>query len=205
MADHYREVIGDWRKKALSFDYKQKYQALGLGGYSAMGDLKIRFFGREYGICRDTAEIYDIAAPEQELSFSTHMGIYHIFHYSLPYAKASERWVPLREIRRAAPFERAFLQQTLRPFAEFCNGRAEDLRNAAERLGFRRLPKGDVGIEAEVFDCLKMRMFFWDGDEEFPPQVNMLFDANANDFLHEETVIMMGMELARMLKEEMGE
>ena len=199
MADNYKAVTEYWRKKALSFDYKEKYTDLGLWGYSATGDLKIRFFGREYGIRRDTAEIYDILDPEKEISFNTAMGIYHIFHYALPGAKASGEWVPLREIRRAAPFERAFFNNTLAPFAKACNGKLAALIAAGERPGFRRIPKGDAAFEADVFDCMKIRLHFWDGDEEFPAQVNILFDSNANDFLHEETVIMMGMEMCRRL------
>jgi len=202
MTDNYKAVTEIWRKKALSFDWKKTYQSLGLWGYAATGDLKIRFFGREYGIRRDTAEIYDVLQPECEVNFCTAMGIYHIFHYPLPDAKASGEWVPLREIRRAAPFERAFLNQTLTPFSEACSGKLAELISAGERLGFRRISKGDVGFEADVYDCMKIRLHFWDGDDEFPAQANILFDSNANDFLHEETVIMMGMELCERLRRE---
>ncbi len=199
MTDNYKSVTEIWQKKALSFDWKKTYQQLGLWGYSATGDLKIRFFGREYGIRRDTAEIYDILDPEREINFCTAMGIYHIFYYALPDAKASGEWVPLREIRRAAPFERAFFNNTLEPFAKACDGKLAELTAAGETLGFRKLTKGDIGFEADIYDCMKIRLLFWDGDEEFPAQANILFDSNSNDFLHEESVIMMGMELCERL------
>ena len=203
MTDNYKAVTEIWRQKAREFDFKEKYCDLGLWGYAATGDLKIRFFGKEYGIRRETLEIYDPEDLRRELSFCTHMGIYHIFHYALPGAKASGEWVPLRGIRRAAPFEQAFLQQTLQPFAKFCDGRLTELITVGEKLGLRRLNKSDAGFEADIFDCLKLRVLFWDGDEEFPAQANILFDANANDFLHEETVIMMGMEILQRLMDEM--
>ena len=204
MTDNYKAVTETWRENAMTFDWKKTYQELNLWGYAATGDLRIRFFGREYGIRRENAEIYDTLDPAHEISFCTAMGIYHIFHYAIPEAKSSGEWVPLRGIRRAAPFERAFLNNTLTPFSKFCDGRLSELIAAGERLGFRRLSKGDAGFEADVYDCMKIRLHYWDGDEEFPAQTNILFDSNANDFLHEESVIMMGMELCDRLMQEMG-
>lgn len=204
MQDNYRLVTEQWREKALKFDFSERYRTLGLWGDTTAGDRKIRFFGKVYGIGREDARLYEEEHPDREVNFNTAMAIYHIFCYSQPCAKAAGMWVPLREIRRAAPFERAFLQQTLEPFARRCDGRVEELRAAGERLGFRKLAQSDAGMEAQVFDCLPIRLLFWDGDEEFPAQANILFDANANDFLHEETVIMTGMELTARLLKEMG-
>lgn len=204
MQNHYEIVTEQWREKALGFDFSERYRALGLWGDATAGDRKIRFMGREYGIRREDAWLYDLKHPERKVNFNTAMAIYHIFYYSQPDAKAAGTWVPLREIRRAAPFEGAFLQQTLKPFAWRCEGRVEELRAAGERLGFRKLAQSDAGMEVQVFDCLSMRLLFWEGDEEFHAQANILFDANANDFLHEETVIMTGMELTARLLKEMG-
>lgn len=199
MTNHYQTVVDFWQKKALTFDWKEKYRDLGLWGYSPSANCKIHFFGKEYEICRETARIFDPENPERTLNFNTLMGIYHLFYYSRPGAKASGDWIPLREIRRAAPFEQAFLQNTLHPFAKVCSGHAEDLLHAGLSLGFRILPRGDVGLEADVFDCMKLRLHFWDADEEFPAQANILFDSHADRFLHEETVIMMGMEMTQRL------
>ena len=34
-----------------------------------------------------------------------------------------------------------------------------------------------------------MRVLFWDADDEFPAQANLLFDKNATDFIHVESVV----------------
>ena len=45
---------------------------------------------------------------------------------------------------------------------------------------------------------------FWDGDDEFKAQANILFDADITDFLHEETVVCIGADLVKRLCEEAG-
>ena len=42
---------------------------------------------------------------------------------------------------------------------------------------------------------------FWDGDDEFPAQANLLFDRSATDFIHIESVVTIATELLRQLSE----
>ena len=41
----------------------------------------------------------------------------------------------------------------------------------------------------KAFECIPVRFLFWEGDEEFPAQGNILFDASATDFIHGESVV----------------
>ena len=50
-----------------------------------------------------------------------------------------------------------------------------------------------------MFSCVLIRFLFWDGDDEFPAQANILFDANVTEFLHEESVVMIGQDGAEKL------
>ena len=56
-------------------------------------------------------------------------------------------------------------------------------------LGGRELPQGDVGYEIKAFECMPMRFYFWDADEEFEAQGNILFDYSATDFNHIESAV----------------
>ena len=50
-------------------------------------------------------------------------------------------------------------------------------------------PQGDVGYQINAFACEPMRFYFWDRDEEFEAQANMLFDSEITEFMHEENVV----------------
>ena len=51
------------------------------------------------------------------------------------------------------------------------------------------LPQGDVGYVLPVFPFLNIAVLFWDKDEEFEAQANMLFDSEITEFMHEENVV----------------
>ena len=55
------------------------------------------------------------------------------------------------------------------------------------KLNGTELPQGDVGYQINAFACEPMRFYFWDRDEEFEAQANMLFDSEITEFMHEET------------------
>ena len=63
------------------------------------------------------------------------------------------------------------------------------MREAFQKLDGRELPQGDVGYEIRAFDCMPMRFFFWERDEEFEAQGNILFDYSATDFNHVESAV----------------
>ena len=78
-----------------------------------------------------------------------------------------------------------------------CN--REKLKAALESLGGRKLPSGDVGYEIDVFPCIPVQVLFWEGDEEFPAQCNLLFDKSATDFIHVESIVTIASEILRHL------
>lgn len=187
--NNYDKIIDEWRQKALEFDYKERYEALSLPGYNDK-NLPITYFGVQYEIDRADAKIYMVSNQDSEISFGTAMAIYHLFYYSIKSPCNSNNFVPLRDVKRAGPFSEAFKNQTLIPFARAFDGKKEELIKAGERIGFQRLTYSDAGFQAMAFECMPIRFLFWDGDNEFPAQANVLFDAKITDFMHEETVIM---------------
>ena len=68
-------------------------------------------------------------------------------------------------------------------------GMKKNFGSAFGKLGGKELPQGDVGYEIRAFECMPMRFFFWEKDEEFEAQGNILFDYSATDFNHVESAV----------------
>ena len=64
------------------------------------------------------------------------------------------------------------------------------------------MPIGDIGYEFTVFADLKMRLKFYEADEEFPPQLTVLFHTNALSSAHYETIFyIMNFQMDQIVEE----
>ena len=66
----------------------------------------------------------------------------------------------------------------------------EKFRSACEKLGAASLNHGDAGFEFNFIGPYKMRILVWAGDEEFPPNTQVLYSDNfADGFAAEDRVV----------------
>lgn len=186
--NNYEKLYEELRLKSLAWDFKERYCALGLPGYNDKS-LPITYYGVHYTIDRSDGRIFETEKPNKALDITTRLVIYHLFYYSKKNPTNTNNYIPLHELKRAAPFNDAFKKQTLLPFAKTFEGKTQSLLEAGEKLGFTRLSYSDAGFQAMAFSCIPIRFLFWDGDDEISAQANILFDENITDFTHEETVI----------------
>lgn len=200
--DHYELTCEQWRDRFLKMDIPALAKRFGLN-YDGE-DLFILYYGEEYRISCKTGMIFLERDPDRRLAFNTVLSIYNLFYYSKPEAKVAGEFVPFRQVKRAAPFDPAFQRTILKPLAQVFSGKMKELRKACEALHGIPVRQGDVGYVIYAFDCMPLTVLFWDGDEEFQAQANILFDRDITEFLHEETVVCIASDLLRRLTEESG-
>lgn len=200
--DNYELTCEKWRKIFLGMDQEELTGRFGLN--SDEEALYISYFRQKYRIDRRTGIITLADAPECRLAFNTLMSIYNLFYYAKPGAAVKGEFVPFRNVKRAAPFAPAFQRTILTPLAKAFEGHADLLEQACIALNGTPIRQGDVGYVIHAFDCMPLTMIFWDGDEEFDAQANILFDADITDFIHEESVVCVASDLVRRLSEEAG-
>ena len=165
---NYDKVIETWRKKFLEMDQEALI--------------------RKFQLEADEEALY-LPYFSHKLTFNTVITIYNLFHYAIENPAASGKLVPFREVKRVYPFEAAYRKTILSEFQNTFSGHVEELITACRKLNGEKMPQGDAGFILPVFPFLKIAVLFWDGDDEFEAQANMLFDSNITDFLHEENVV----------------
>ena len=90
-----------------------------------------------------------------------------------------------------------------RRYARCFDGRLEALKKAAQKLGGILQPSiagADLSCRIPVTCYFPVLLQFWQGDEEFPPKLLILWDRNADKFLHFETTFYLQGDLLERLK-----
>lgn len=183
---NYEKVTEDWKKRFLDMDQERLIERFQLNHDGQW--LYLRYLGQQLKLSRTSGKVL-FADREEIPEFDTVITVYNMFYYAKEHPAASGELVPFRLVKRVYPFERAYQKQILEPFARLFSGHVKELREACEKLGGTELPQGDVGYQINAFECEPMRFYFWDCDDEFEAQGNILFDYSATDFNHVESAV----------------
>ena len=90
-------------------------------------------------------------------------------------------WKTFREMSWGETYMKAFSGRALGRAAFTFGSRLEEFRRACEKMGAKPVGKGDAGFEFCFLDGYRMQLLLWAGDEEFPPNAQILYSDNFAD------------------------
>ncbi|MDE6961028.1 MAG: DUF3786 domain-containing protein [Lachnospiraceae bacterium] len=200
--NNYETWCKEWQERFLTLNQEQLLKKI--PGLREEGDhLVLLYYQRRYGISRHTGEILSLEGKEKPSLF-TRLNIYTLLWYCKEQARPDGEWLPFRSLKNASPFGPAFQRTVVDVCARTFSGHQRELEEACQKLGGKKLPHSDAGYELPAFECIPVRFLFWDGDDEFPAQANILFDKNAVDFIHVESLVSIASEALTFLSEASG-
>ena len=164
--------------------------------------LYISFLKRPYKIdrtsglitCRDSIS----GAPHEVM-----MAIYDMLCYSKDYPTLPafggvwQNLATLGGIVGAGHARRLHTPLVVKPFL----GKVDALKAYCESIGGEPQHGGDVSYILPVFDFFPVWFQFWDGDDEFPAQIQFLWDNRSQEFVHYETLFYMTSYMERYFAE----
>ncbi len=102
----------------------------------------------------------------------------------------SGQWKTFREMPWGEMYIKPYTGRVLTRAAFTFGTRLDAFRAAAEKLGAVTVPHGDAGFLFELVGGYRMQILVWAGDEEFPPNAQILYSDNfADGFAAEDRVI----------------
>jgi hypothetical protein len=154
----------------------------------ALQDCSISLLGEDYQVrAKERAVLLACGAPagQMEAVLILHYLIGLLRHGYYPRGE----WISFKETRDGKLFWPAFQESAIKPLVQSFQSDPEGLvRNLAERLGGRRVEGGDVAVEVAAFPGVFVRLIFWKGDEELPPEASLLFDRGLTEIYSTEDV-----------------
>lgn len=199
---NYERLCAEWAQRISGMDISALIKRV--PGLKVENDfLTLYHFGKKYGL---DLSGFSISAMEDDLPVTQNarLNIYTLLWYCKPDARQSGVFKPFESLRGAGPFGPAFKKGVLQPFAAAFSGNTEKLKAAFETLGGAKLSVSDVGYQFNAFECMPVQFYFWDGDDEFPAQANILFDDSCTDFIHVESIVTIATEGVRRIAQVAG-
>ncbi len=116
-------------------------------------------------------------------------------------APPTGEWITYREVEAGEFYWSAFVKRAKAPLVSFFGARPELLTELAPLVGGEGPGQsGDASVIVRAFPMVPIMLVLWAGDEEFPPEGNLLFDRNIGHYLSTEDIALTaGLPIYKMM------
>ena len=146
--------------------------------------LRVPFLDRVYDLSYPGFEFRDHNNSEAQVPLQEQVLILHYLQGCRP--KLEGRWVAYREIPGAGFYFGAFVKRAVDPLKKVFGQDVGTLKQAGAKLGAVPLEIGSAGFRLDLLPYAPIQIIVWEGDDEFPSEANILFDAAVGDYLSPE-------------------
>lgn len=160
-------------------------------------ELRLAWLGRRYRITWPELVAYaqDAAAPSPA-------SVQGLFLYYLAHADGAPlagQWLSFRELPDGWLYHQAFQGYTGHVLVQQLGNDVDSLAAAAQALGGEAIAVSDCGYAFQTLPAVRLAVVYWQGDDEFPAQAQVLFDAAASHYLPVDGLALLGSDLVRQL------
>lgn len=151
-------------------------------------EFTVELLGRKFAISHPDYAIRALDGGElPPLPAQTFLLRYLLESRDVPWTGA---WKTFREMPWGEMYIKPYTGRVLTRAAFTFGTRVAAFRAAAEKLGAIPVSHGDAGFQFDLIGGYKMRILVWEGDEEFPPNAQVLYSDNfAEGFAAEDRVV----------------
>lgn len=111
----------------------------------------------------------------------------------------TEKWAAYKDIPGGLLYAGVFARRVTEPLQRKFGKSARSFKETGIRSGGESVEIGDASFILHAFPRVPLQYVLWEGDEEFPPSVQLLFDASIGHYLTLEDMVVLGQVTAGRL------
>ena len=135
------------------------------------------------------------------LYFNEAMAVYHLLRYVKDEPALSGSWLPNDQLDTRAGGNSRQKYMLLETFSAEFAGKTDLLEAVCRKAGGTPVEtKADLSYQFYPFPQVPIQLLFWDEDEDFPAQTQIMVDKRVTDYVHPDTTGCMAADLMKLLK-----
>jgi hypothetical protein len=149
----------------------------------------IHFFSEPYHIQFPQIEFY--SPSKKTVSLVTRILLLH-YLIRADGNPLTGRWVAYKDIPGGLLYAGVFARRVTEPLQRRFGMSAVSFKETGIKSGGDPVAIGDASFILKAFPYVPLQYVLWEGDEEFPPSVQVLFDASVDHYLTLEDIVVLG-------------
>ena len=163
----------------------------------AEGNLRLTFLGKDYLV---TPADFCVRAAADLREVSSFIGSLILTYLAnADGAPPAGQWIGFRELPDGMFYVQAFQSYSGGRLVRELQGGLAAFHRAARQMGGQALALGSAAYAFEVLPRLWLALVYWEGDDEFPSQAQVLFDRNTSHYLPTDGLAILGSQLVGWL------
>jgi hypothetical protein len=151
--------------------------------------ITLHFFSEPYHIQFPQLEFY--SPSKKVVSLVTRILLLHYLIRADGYPLTG-KWVAYKDILGGLLYAGVFARRVTEPLQRRFGKSAQSFKETGIRSGGEPVEIGDASFILRAFPYVPLQYVLWEGDEEFPPSVQLLFDASVDHYLTLEDMVVLG-------------
>ena len=156
-------------------------QCLRSGAQYVQKAVVIEYLNQSHLITLPDAEI-SLMAGEQPAPIRDKILILHYFTQAKG-TPLSNHMITYQELKEGINYFPVFAKRAIKPLVSFFGMEPQRLLDIAGTLGGHKADYGDAAVTINAFSRVPVTLVLWQGDGEFAPEGNILFDSTIPDYL----------------------
>ena len=149
----------------------------------------IDFFAEPYHIHFPQIEFY--SPSKKTVSLVTRILLLH-YLIRADGSPLTGKWVGYKDIPGGLLYAGVFARRVIEPLVRKFGNSAKWFKEIGKKLGGKSVEVGDASFILHAFPFIPLQYVLWEGDKEFPPSVQLLFDASVDHYLSLEDIVVLG-------------
>ena len=104
---------------------------------------------------------------------------------------AEGKLIAFKEIPEGNIYYPTFVKRAIKPVQDYFGPSPSRLLDASINMGGEKVEYGDVGVGISAFPRVRLILLVWEGDEEFAPSANILFNDSITGYLSTEDIVVL--------------
>lgn len=174
------------REKLAASDPEAQCARSGAEYLTAENTIIVKYLNKSYRVSLPNSEISIQDNPEAVPLRDKIL----VLHY-LTQAKGtplSNQVITFKELPEGSHYFPTFYKRAIKPLVDNFGQEPERLSEVAAVIGARPADFGDVAVTVDAFPRVPVTLVLWRGDDEFPPEGNILFNSSISDYLTTEDI-----------------
>ena len=161
--------------------------------------IRIPFLDRNYRVAYPEFRFSDVDNETVEVPIQEQVLILH-YLLGATLSPLTGDWVPYREIPGASVYHSVFVKRAADPLKKVFGRNIPGFSNTSSLLNGKPVELGDAASEFLLFPRVPIQLILHEGDDEFPPEANILFDKSISRYLSPEDIAWLaGMVVYRLI------